>query len=350
MRLEIFLGVITALGSAACQAGTSDAQTGGGGSSFASTGTGAGGEAPSCAKYEHTEVHHPVNLYIMFDKSSSMAGSKWTSAVAGLSAYVDSPGTDSIQAALRFFPRPPDAIPVCDQSAYKTPTVDYGALPGNAAAIKLALTSETPSGFNTPMYPALGGALLESIDKAANSPGQVSAVLLVTDGKPEGPAAMCNSVDPTSPQVIADLAANGLAKGVATYVVGLPGVDQASANLIAAAGGTGSAVLVGPTNVAVEFQKALAKISGSAVPCTYDIPAEVISGEIALSKVNVLATPSVGMPTQLVYDPTCANAGWRYDAEVPPTQIELCPAACTMLKADNGGSIKVVLGCSAILN
>jgi hypothetical protein len=335
----------------ACKAGTEDSATGGsGGGMFAGSGSnGTGGEGASCALYQHTEVHKPVNLYIMFDKSSSMAGTKWDSSKTGLSAYVENPGSDNIQAALRFFPRAPDQTPACDQKAYQTPTVPYGPLPANAPAIEAAMNAEAPNGFDTPMYPALGGAILEGIQMAANNPGQASAVLLVTDGLPVGPSTNCNGVDPEDPQVVAGLASTGLAMGVSTFVVGLPGVDQAKANLIAAAGGTGSAILVGTTNVAVEFQNALSKVAGEAIPCDYDVPAEVISGEIELGKVNVEITPSSGDPYTLPYDQDCSSGGWKYDDPTAPTSIEICPSACNTIKADNGGSIRVVLGCNAIV-
>lgn len=343
--------VASLLAAGGCEAGTTtDGSTGGALStgSFANS-TGTGGGEPACAKYEHTEVHKPVNLYVMFDKSSSMAGSKWEDAKTGLKAYVASPGADSIRAALRFFPRDPDATPACDQTAYREPTVPFAELPGNAPAIVAALDAEAPDGFNTPMYPALGGAILKGIEMAQNNPGEASAVLLITDGAPQGPGPMCSGVNPEDPAVIAALAATGLSKGVKTYVVGLPGVNQAVANQIALAGGTDSVILVGVTNVAVEFQQALQKVSGSAIPCDYALPAEVISGEVGLNKVNVEVTPPGGMPTTVPYDEACTNGGWKYDDPTAPTAIVLCPATCDSVKATNGAQLKVLLGCGTIV-
>lgn len=347
-------GSIFAVAGGGCEAGTTDGSAGGANSTAASfansSGTGEGGSGGgACAKYQHTQVQKPVNLYVIFDKSSSMAGSKWTDAKTGLSAYVDSPGTDSIRAALRFFPRDADATPACDQAAYKEPTVPFAALPGNGPAIKAAIDAEAPDGFNTPMYPALGGALLKGIEMAMNNPGEVSAVLLITDGAPQGPGPTCSGVNPEDPAVIAGLAASGLSNGVSTYVVGLPGVNQAVANQIALAGGTESAILVASTNVAVEFQKALQKVSGSAIPCDYAIPAEVISGEVGLNKVNVEITPPGGTPMTVPYDESCANGGWKYDDPMTPTAIVLCPATCDSVKTTNGAQLKVVLGCGTIV-
>src|SRR5690606_32395878 len=147
------------------------------------------------------------NLYVMFDKSGSMAGNKWEAAKTGLGAFLADEASEGITVALRFFPRDADATPACDQQAYATPTADFAAPPGGAATIMAAVDAEQPAGFSTPMYPALGGAILKGIEKAENAPDEVSAVLLVSDGTPEAPAATCSGVDPEDPQAIADLAA-----------------------------------------------------------------------------------------------------------------------------------------------
>ena len=338
---------VSVLASAACGSGGKEVGSGGdGGIDFLPQGGNGGTDA--CALYELTAEVKPVNLYIMFDKSNSMAGNKWTAAKAGLTAFVEDEAAAGLKVALRFFPRPADATPACDQQAYKAPTVDFTELPGGAPAIVSAIEAEAPDGFSTPIYPALGGALLEGIEVAENNPGEVSAVLLVTDGAPEGPAATCNGVDPEDPQVIADLAATGYAfdPPVATYVVGLPGVDQSSANLIAAAGGTDAAILVGSTNVEAEFQDALAKVRGDALPCSYEVPEQVTSGEVSLGLVNVEITDPGGDPATVPFDPSCNGVGWHFDDQQNPTSIELCGASCQQLKANPGVSIRVVLGCT----
>lgn len=315
--------------------------------------TGSGGEDPdaACALYEEDGIVKPLNLYIMFDKSSSMAGSKWDAAEAGLAAFVDDVTTTGVNVGLRFFPRPPDSVPECDQNAYKEPTVPFAALPGNADAIKDAIAAESPNGFGTPMYPALGGAILKGIELAEASADHASAVLLVTDGQPEGPNGTCSGLDPEDPQVVADLAATGAGFNppVATYVVGLPGVDQASANLIAAAGGTDTAILVSGTDVEAQFRDALTKVKGDALPCAYDVPQQVLDGEVELGKVNVERTTSGGDTVTLPQNQSCDGEGWRYDDPAMPTLIELCPESCAALKSDNGASIRVVLGCATVL-
>jgi hypothetical protein len=348
------LGVSLAALAPSCSATSSSSTTGQGGGGLGFGNGGSGGLDPDagCASYQEQAEAKPVNLYIMYDKSSSMAGNKWTAARAGLGSFVDDPASTGLSVALRFFPRDPDAVPECDQHAYSDPTVAFAPLPGNAAAIKAAIAAEAPDGFGTPMYPALGGALLEGIEVAENNPGEVSAVLLVTDGVPEGPEGTCGGVDPEDPAVIADLAAAALAfnPSVTTFVVGLPGVDQAVANEIAMAGGSESAILVGNTNVEAEFREALLAVRGQAVPCEYAVPAKVQNGEYSISTVNIQITPSGGEPYLLPQNQNCTGDGWYYDDPSNPTLILLCPETCAELKQDFGAAILVVLGCATIVS
>lgn len=305
----------------------------------------------ACAAVTEEAISVPVNLYIAMDHSNSMVGDKWASAEAGLTAFVNNPKFAGIRVALRFFPRDPDAVPACDPNAYKEPTVPYGPLPDNAAAIVAAIAAEDPDGFGTPIYPALGGALLKGIAMAQNNPGEASAVLLVTDGLPQGPSGTCSGVDPEDPAAIADLAAAGAAfdPPVLTYVIGLPGVNQAFANQVAAAGGTGEAVLVSSTNAAADFEAALAKVTGEALPCEYEVPTEVEGGDVAISSVNILLTVGGGDPGVLPQDPACNGAGWRYDNPASPTKIVLCPETCAAVKEADAAKIQILLGCTTVV-
>src|SRR6185369_3786811 len=98
----------------------------------------------ACALVTEEAIIAPLNLYIMMDRSSSMAGDKWNNAKVGLSAFVNDARFAGTRVALRFFPRAADTVPQCDQNAYKEPIVPFGALPDNAAAIIGAITDETP--------------------------------------------------------------------------------------------------------------------------------------------------------------------------------------------------------------
>lgn len=351
------LGVSTALAACASSRAPSDAAAA---ASSSSSGAGGGlldgGAAPAaqassssgidpdaaCAAVSQAAVSIPVDLFIAFDKSSSMAGSKWMNAKAGLSAFVNDPMSSGVSAALAFFPL--DGSPTCDQKQYEAPVVAFGALPQNGAAIDQAMDAETPDGFTTPIYPALGGAILAVKAVVDASPGTAGAVLLVTDGAPDGPGSICGGVDPDDPQANAMLAAAGLQYGVHTFVIGLPGVDLGFANAVATAGGTGSAILVGASDVQAQFEMALDQVRGQSVPCTYDIPKEVKDGQIDFMHVNVDVTQN-GMETTLSQDPSCVGQGWKYDDPANPEHIILCPATCALLHDDFTAKVDVLLGC-----
>ena len=163
---------------------------------------------------------------------------------------------------------------------------------------------------------------------------------------------MCGSVNPESPQAIADLAATGLKTfKVRTFAIGLQGAPQDTLNLIAAAGGTGSAILVGNVNVQAEFQSALAKARGKALPCEFEIPTKVSGGEVDPGFVNVLFTPSGGGdPQPIAQDASCASGlGWYYDNSIAPTKISFCAATCDAVSADLGAKVQIGLGCKTIV-
>ncbi|WP_437525646.1 vWA domain-containing protein [Sorangium sp. So ce726] len=344
-------------------------------SSSSSDGTGSGGtfdpdgglstDAPvdsldpdaACGLVTEEAIAVPLNLYIMMDKSSSMAGDdpmvadKWTSAKAGLTAFVNSARFAGVRVALRFFPRAADDVPACDHEAYREPLVPFGPLRDNAGAIVAAIEAESPNGASTPIYPALGGALLLGIDVAANHPGEASAVLLVTDGQPQGPAAQCAGVNPEDPDAIADLAAVAARyrTPVRTFVIGLPGVNQSFANQVAVAGGTDAAVLVGATNIAVEFQNALAKVTGQALPCEVEVPSQVAGGQVAFDDVNVLFGLDGAPQEVLPQRPGCDGPGWRYDNPASPAALVLCPDTCEAARSASIARIQILLGCETVI-
>jgi hypothetical protein len=328
--------------------------SGAGNGSSQSGGSGVGGKPidpdAACGVVEEKANVTPLNLYLMVDRSVSMEGTNWNAARAGLEAFLASPKAAGVRAAIKFFPIV-DTTPSCDQNLFKTPTVPFAPLPGNAQPILDAMDAETPAGFGSPIYPALGGAILAGIDVASNNPGETAAVLLVTDGAPEGPGTSCSGVDPEDPAEIAAIAASGyaFAPPVVTFVVGLPGVNQAFANQVAQAGGSDQAILVSNVNVAVEFQKALEKVLGQALPCEFAIPFKVDSGEIQLTQVNVEVTPGGGMPVIVPQNLDCDGPGWKYDQIVDPTKIILCPETCAEVKADYQAAIQILLGCQTII-
>jgi hypothetical protein len=314
------------------------------------TGANDGGLDPdsACGVVREKGKAIPLSLYIAFDKSSSMqTGGKWTSAKNGLAAFVTDPASAGTSVALNFFPIADETT--CDQFKYKTPLVPFGELPGNAQAIQDTINLQMPTGSKTPLYPALGGAILECADALQQKPNTACAVLLVTDGEPVGPAPTCGGVNPEDPAQIAALAATGLSQfKVLTFVIGLPGIPKTIADQIAVGGGTDAAILTGNVNVQQEFQNALAKARGKALPCEYEMPDKVTGGEYDTNFVNVLFTPSAGGNAMTIpQNADCAGgSGWYYDNPLVPTKIHLCPSTCTTVRTDYGAAVDILLGCA----
>jgi hypothetical protein len=312
---------------------------------------GAGGEGigGGCASIAQAAESYPVNLYVMLDRSQSMTGNPWNVAVEGLTAFAEDDASAGLRVALRSFP---EGAAGCDQNFYKDPAVGWGELPALSSAFVAELASYAPDGFSTPTYQALGGALLECVDVVDAAPDQRAAVLLITDGAPQGPSnTTCAGQNPESHEVIANLAKAAYdGFGVRTFVIGFPGVDASFANLVAASGGTNAAIVLGTTNVASQFSAALQSVRGSALPCEYKIPPEVFEGDLTLGEVNVELTLGGAEPVLIPKNDACDGAGWRYVGPVlEPEYIELCPASCAAVQADFEASIRIVLGCLTIV-
>ncbi len=335
----------------------------GSGANGGSVGTGAGGSGgfidagggdaldpdAACGLVTERAQAFPLNLYVMLDKSNSMAGYKWDAIKDGITAFVNDADSAGLNVALNFFPRSGPAS--CDQSLFKEPPVAFGQLPGHAQTLIDAVNGEAPNGLGTTTYPALGGAILKGIENGQNDSTTKNAVLLVTDGNPQWPTQpppMCGSDNPESTQDIAGLAAAGYGfdPSVTTFVVGLDGVQTSFANAVASAGGSGQAILISSTNAAQEFKDALKKVRGQALPCEYTLPTDVEEGKISYDEVNVIFTPGGGSQQTLLQTDDCnSGGGWYYDDPSMPTQILLCPSACEQVKADFEAGLDILLGC-----
>ena len=310
----------------------------------------AGADSPfigdaACAAVTEEANETPLSLYIALDKSMSMEP-RWNRAMAGLKAFLQDPQSAGIWVAINFFPKP---LPQqeCLSEGYVDPAVDFGLLPGHAAALIAAIDAETPDGRSTPVHPALGGAIRKAMTIAKQAKEEQrpasAAVLLVTDGEPEG---NCER----SHDAIAELARLGLQNDVRTFVVGLPGVHRDFANQVAKAGGTEQAIIIESNDVEGEFRKALAEVRGQALPCEFTIPEKVTTGAVAIDEVNVVYTKGGGGETMIIpQSPNCDGDGWRYDDPKNPTAIVLCPSTCTTLKADLSARIDIELGCATVI-
>jgi hypothetical protein len=244
----------------------------------------------------------------------------------------------------------PGARGNCDERGYATPVVPIADLPGAAQRLTGALDTRLPLGA-TPLGSAIKGSLTHLTARLAANQGRRVALVIVSDGVPEG----CDNGD-----IVEDLTAARMATpSVSTYVIGVFGDDappeaRAAMNEYAMAGGTGNAFIVSPNaQLSEAFLGALNQIRGAVLPCEITIP-KPSSGQIDFGLVNVRVSGTAG-PNDLLYverrercDPM--KGGWYYDVDPKagtPGRVHLCEAVCAGLKSDPKAQVEVRFGCQS---
>lgn len=315
-----------------------------------STSEGGGAGEDTCVGVGSEAEAVPVDLFIMMDRSSSMAHEvegtgqiRWDALREAMQAFVDTAEGDDIRAGLGFFGRTggdDDALD-CDADYYATPRVEIGQLSDVGGDLVSAMEDMYPSGY-TPTAPALTGALEYAASWAEDNPERATFVVLVTDGYP-------TQCEPNSVASVADIAeaARLATPSVRTYVVGLG--REFNLNNIAIAGGTNQAFLVDAENFGDSFASTLRNVSNATLACQYAIPPAPSGTQVIdFEEVQVTYTTPDG-ETEEVPSITnleaCArnpNGGWYYDDLAHPTRIQVCPCTCSRFQA---GRVDVRLGC-----
>ncbi len=353
--------------------GSGPPSSGGGPSLGGSSGLGANGPGgpvitpeSACATGTASAKLSGVNMFVMFDRSSSMnqaannqGATRWELTSSALSAFFATPEAGGLQLALRFFPHD-EPVAGCNQrgcrlDACATPLVGLGALtaapaPGDAheQALITATQSSAPgmAGQGTPISAALGGALQWAAAQRASSPDQNSVVVLVTDGEANG----CDDdIDD-----IAALAADALAANdIRTYAIGLTGSQERDMDRIAQAGGTREGIFVADgANTEQELLDALGAIRGEVLSCDFAMPEPKDGDTINPGQINVNFTAGSGQKTtlrQVANEQSCQGPeGWYYDDSRNPTRIFLCPETCSAVTADPMAGLQILLGCDTV--
>ncbi len=328
----------------------------------------------ACAVATETASLKKLDMYVILDRSTSMAApqvntnkgdcnigetvnSRWCKAINALSSYFNSPVAAGHAAALNFFP----INNFCDGTGYTTAYIPSGngfyGLPTtqfNATLNAVVLAGATPT------EAALRGIIGFTSNGVNQRAGRITTGILVTDGDPVG----CD----TNINVLAGLLQNHyLTYGLQTFIVGMAGANFSNLEAIAAGGNAplhadnvGSVTNAcgdgpGPCrhwNIGEGDGNALAEamkqIQGFAIACQYSMPVPQ-AGAIDPNDVVVEYWQNGVQPAKTLTRVTGAGAcvadGWYYDDNASPSTIQLCPAQCTAVRADENAKINLMLGC-----
>jgi hypothetical protein len=365
------------------------------------------------------EVPEPIAIYLMLDNSLSMKDNdKWKNAVAAINSFVKTdpalgakwtcvgedgksvappanlaaPGAGAISVAIQYFhPKNAGSNPnECDGNAHATPAVSMAALPGNGANITASLAGTAPES-NTPTVGSLIGGTKYCQNYEAANPGKKCALVLVTDGQPNGCglSAKCadgslDCVDAKSATTLtptAKRAHDDAAHSVVTFTVGMSGVTKegfALLDAIAIAGGSdctpntpGNETCNVTTSGADGLLEALKTIRKSVqvtstanqsvtttstvsttLACEWAIPKPTGNQIFDKDLVNISYSGTGGserlgnVPTKT--DCAAATGGWYYDDPNTPKRILACPQTCNVIQNMENVKLQVLIGCSTV--
>ncbi len=313
------------------------------------------GVADACAATSAKASVSPLDMYMLLDRSGSMADNNaWTEEVQAIESFVYDVNSVGLGVGFQFLPLPA----LCDSQAYALPAVPITLLPGGQAQIVSALAVSRPFG-GTPLVPALEGAVLVAKQRQMAHPEREIVIVLSSDGLPDTSCSVVPDgglTNTTNNAISVIQQAAGLVPPIHTFVIGV--ASEPALDMLAAAGGTGKAIQVAASdagtaaNIEAPLIAALSQIRTNALPCEYSIP-QATTGTIDFGQVNVTFTPMAG-PAQPFYGVggasacTTTSSDWYYDNPTTPKHIELCPTACTAVKASTSGSVDVAYGCATL--
>lgn len=311
----------------------------------------------ACASAASDAELQELALAFAFDVSGSMGEGdlpyhvkelKWDPVVAATKAFMESPDVVRVSASMVFFPKQDENR--CDAELYAEPEVPLQTLP--SAAFGEAIDEIYPDRGGTPTMAVLQ-ATIEHVEGliAAGSTAK-HAIVLITDGMPQGCTEEVDSVDAVAEAVAA------VSERLPVYVIGIanppteeepnPPDNVTSLHQIAQAGGTGDAFLIDTgdsTQTVRDFDAAIQTIRSNGTSCELAIPAPPAGKSFDKDKVNVSLTAD-GEPKELGYSEDCAaEDAWHYDDPAAPKSIVLCEQTCDVVKTYADAALRVEFGC-----
>jgi hypothetical protein len=326
-------------------------QTGAGGSNLGTCGA---VQFDGCVGESFEGEHIPLDIYIMFDQSGSMLNdvggmTRLQAIQRAAEQFLRDPDSAGIGVGIGYFGFLPIGNTSCEATTYDAPDVEISL---DHEPVIRSLNTRMPTG-ETPTAAALRGACTYAKAARLQHPERALSILLMTDGKPEAPVSCstggcCPSLDDAT-RAAADCAAGP--QGLPTYVLGV-GPELQNLNLIAQAGATKAAYLVGDKDVAPNVLGALNAIRGDAsIPCQLEIPRPAAGQTLDYGQVNLVYSTSGCnfQPAFYVESPSKCDAagGWYYDDPNAPTSVRLCQATCDEV-ARPGATLRFSVGCQSL--
>jgi hypothetical protein len=308
---------------------------------------------------------------------------KWTPVRQATQAFFEDETSAGISASMAFFPSAGSSDTKCDGETYEEPDVEMSSLPASLFAdafdaYETQVGSPLAGGDwrgGTPTLAAFLGTSSYLAPFQVDDPTAKFAVVLVTDGLPQGCSDEEDDVDTITTEV-GNLYDGG--DGVRTYVIGIEnpttppdelppyddwdnwgcGTDDAepcdppdtlsALNGVAAAGGTTDAFLIDtgdPDATQAAFRAAIDVIRTEAISCELGIPPHPSGGSFDQDKIDVSYTLD-DMVTRFDYDPDCEVEGaWHYDDPEGPSMIVLCAETCDFIQTSPGAELNVDFLC-----
>jgi hypothetical protein len=306
-------------------------------------------------------IQHPGNVLLVFDRSGSMAddwngSTRWETAGAAIESAL-TPLADILTVGSVFFPSSdPNAPAQCvDPTGIACIFLPWLVIPGGTCGVNPmgaadqigflegpAFLSAFAGAANTaPLYAPIPGGLTplkEGLQQAQSALASatltgITSVVVITDGDPN-----CEWDAAVSRQIVADWQA----AGIATHVIGLPGLSgtgEGVLNDLAAAGGTGTYIT--PADSAALEQK-LREIAMETVQQGFDSCEIVIDPPTkAPEKLHLVVTEN-GSDLDVPRDWT-TDAGWTITAD--GSLVSLTGALCDDATGGRFQRLRFEFGC-----
>jgi hypothetical protein len=347
--------------------GAGGAATGGTGAGGAGIGGSAGHDAGSadvqgdaalgpgiCGVYRFAATAQPIDLFIVLDRSASMATdfndmpvasgnlSKWNQVVPELTDRISSSPGSGYWWGLKAFPE--NGAQCAPNSVTNAIDVPLAAM--NGTAVNNAILALAPTGNGTPTSAAIGVAAAYLATLTDANPRYL---MLVTDGAPNCTGSSGSVVlDPNNAVVAAVNAVSAAATaGYHTFVVGVGGGGSATQNAVLnqlALAGLEAVQSANPLSTRyyqasdrTSLDLALQAITGTVLGCVLPLS----SPPPAPDNVTVTLDGQVIAP-----DPSHAE-GWDY-TDSRSVAVQLYGLACSAFRAHTFSSVEIDLACSPL--